>query len=56
MCTVSPRDLYFRRSVADHRRQAAGRRAEYTTLVVWSKKEKRAVATAEWQAPDAMAH
>ena len=28
----------------------------YTTLVVWSKKEKRAVATAEWHAPDAMAH
>src|SRR5262245_44379857 len=27
----------------------------YTTLVVWSKKEKRAVATAEWHAPDAMA-
>jgi hypothetical protein len=27
---------------------------KYTTLVVWSKKEKRAVATADWHAPDAM--
>ena len=29
---------------------------KYTTLLVWSKKEKRAVATAEWHAPDAMGH
>ena len=29
---------------------------KYTTLLVWSKKQKRAVATAEWHAPDAMAH
>jgi hypothetical protein len=28
----------------------------YTTLLVWSKKEKRAVATAEWHAPDATGH
>lgn len=28
----------------------------YSTLVVWSKKEKRAVATAAWHAPDAMSH
>jgi hypothetical protein len=28
----------------------------YTTLLVWSKKEKRAVATADWHAPDAMEH
>ena len=30
--------------------------AGFTTLLVWSKKEKRAVATAEWHAPDAMGH
>jgi hypothetical protein len=29
---------------------------KYTTLLVWSKKEKRAVATAAWHAPDAMGH
>jgi electron transfer DM13 len=29
---------------------------KYTTLLVWSKKQKRAVATAEWHAPDAMGH
>ena len=29
---------------------------KYTTLLVWSKKEKRAVATAEWHAPGAMGH
>jgi hypothetical protein len=30
--------------------------SRYSTLVVWSRKEKRAVATAEWHAPSAMAH
>jgi electron transfer DM13 len=30
--------------------------SRYSTLVVWSRKEKRAVATAEWHAPEAMAH
>ena len=29
---------------------------KYSTLLVWSKKEKKAVATAEWHAPDAMGH
>jgi hypothetical protein len=29
---------------------------KYTTLLVWSKKEKRAVATAAWHAPDATGH
>jgi Electron transfer DM13 len=29
---------------------------KYTNLLVWSKKQKRAVATAEWHAPGAMAH
>jgi len=30
--------------------------SRYTTLLVWSKKEKRAVATADWHAPSAMEH
>jgi hypothetical protein len=45
------------------KRQAAGQNfdlprdkdlGKYTTLVVWSRKERRAVATADWHAPDAM--
>ena len=33
-----------------------GNLGKYTTLLVWSKKQKKAVATAEWHAPDAMGH
>jgi hypothetical protein len=33
-----------------------GTLGKYTTLLVWSKKQKKAVATAEWHAPDAMGH